>query len=415
MQKLEIIIQSDTWDKAVNLLASVDISEKKKSAYRSIEGYFIVSTTREEPLSEDIYEKIENSPCLAIMSDSDSKDRMSEILNKVYEVESLLKKLLIHTYDLVEIFYQLINSKGQYAKDKFSKENPVINKGLIDPITSHLTLGEMISILDYDFSWRRNKEISPADINQLAQSSIDFEDFKSKMFEKVTASYLWDVIAYNILKEPVAWDDIKGDLKKLKKIRNDSAHYKVITMSKKDNLIECANRLLEKITPKQKLTKSDLDKMATAVAEISRYLSEYVIDNIRIGDIHSSTLSSTINNATTNIINNIANPLTSQIGAIVSSSIQPVMSGEVLSAINALQDSIANSLRGIDFLSSTMSTAYKNVLPSIDPKFLLDEKDDEDEAQQDKDVEDGKQEPNDSKDKREDSSDNETSNDNDKD
>ena len=269
MQKLEVVVTTKDWEEAKKILAAVDIDKKSKINYRPVDGLFIVSVEKEEPITDDIYEKIKNDPCISILSDSASKARAAEVLDKVYDVETQLRKLLLHVSDLVEVYFEIFGQHGKYTKD-FVAKRQISRQGSLDPITSHLTLGEMKDILATDLSWA-NKGITAKDLLDALNRSADLAALKSHFTEKLKPQTLWDIIAENVLHSSTPWNDVLNDLKVLKEFRDASAHYQIITASEKSKLVDRANKLIPKLTPPSRQpTKSELDKWVM----ISRAASE---------------------------------------------------------------------------------------------------------------------------------------------
>jgi len=93
MQKLEITITAKSWDDAKTILAGVGIDEKNKINYRAVDGLYIVSVERSLSLSDSDYSSIRDEPNMSILSDSESRQRIMEVLDKVYDVETQLRKL----------------------------------------------------------------------------------------------------------------------------------------------------------------------------------------------------------------------------------------------------------------------------------------------------------------------------------
>lgn len=272
MQELEIVISAKSWDEAVQLLADIGIDDKTKITQRPINGLFMVKAEKETPLTEEEYAKIKDSPDIAIMGDSLSRERIAAVLDRIYDVETLLRKLLLHAYDLIDTFFEVF-SASKYTKD-FRNSKCVTRRGSLNPITSHLTLGEMKDILGVDLSWSKREAISAQELHELLQSVSDVESLKSEFATKVKAQTVWDVIAENVLKTKTTWTDVHSELKSLKEFRDKSAHYQVITEREKEKLIQKADELLTLLNPpKRKLTKTEqanLSSAAQAFAEIAK-------------------------------------------------------------------------------------------------------------------------------------------------
>jgi hypothetical protein len=267
MQILEVVVVAASWGDAIELLKSVGIDEKSKKQHRPINGLFIVRAEKANSLTEEEYTTIRDTPELALLSDSLSRERVGDVLDKVYEVEVELRKLLLHVYDLIDRFFDVFR-ESKYTKD-FTNSKSVARKGSLNPITSHLTLGEMQAILGIDLSWSGKAPISIQEIGDLLTSAADFDNFKGEFSKKIKVNTVWDVIAENVLKSKTSWSDIYNDLKTLKRFRDESAHYQVITEKKKDELIEKADSLIKKITPTRTATKKDYENIYYASKALS--------------------------------------------------------------------------------------------------------------------------------------------------
>lgn len=276
MQKLEIVVVAKDWNEVITIMAAVGINDKNNTGYRDIDGLYIVSVENHEELSDEDYEKIKADPRVAIISDSSSRKRTAEVLDKVYEVETQLRKLLLHAYDLTEVFFDVFSKNSSYTKD-YTKERSITRAQSLDPITSRLMLGEMIAILGQDVSWD-GKSINTKELNDLLSSSHDFEDFKQNFNKKVQPLTVWDIIAANVLHSKKVWHDVSGDLSKLKDFRNQSAHFQVVTEKKKDELIEKVNTLLPKITPSRKPSKAEQQNITYFANTLSKVFSKQFKD-----------------------------------------------------------------------------------------------------------------------------------------
>lgn len=271
MQKLELVVRCETWEDAKNILASVSIYEKSKTNYRPISGIYIVSTELEKSLDGQGYKKIEENERIAILSDSESLGRAREILDKIYEIETQVRKLLLHVSDSVGPFFEVFYQTSEYTRN-FSNEKGIVTcKGKLDPLTSHLTFGEMMDILGYDLSWTA-RALKSSDLNELIASSTDFEDFKSKMNEKIQPLFVWDIISKEVLKKTLTWPSIQKRLNSLKGVRNKFAHHHVITEKEKKELIKNADQLLKDITPTKPLSTADLATLRRSSKQIARTL-----------------------------------------------------------------------------------------------------------------------------------------------
>lgn len=289
MQQLEMTVTAKDWHEAKSILSDVGIDEKSKINYRAIDGLYIVSVEKDPHLTTEEYRLMRDNNCVSILSDSESRKRISEVLDKVYDVETQLRKLLLHVSDLVEAYFDIL--KNKYTQGYVEKKSISI-EGKLDPITSHLTLGQMKDILGYDLSWSK-RQLSAADIKELIDETEDFAKLRTRIGEKLLPKTIWDVIAANVLRCDHKWTDINGDLNKLKDFRDQSAHYQVITEEGKQKLLEKADHLLTMLKPQErKLTKSEQQNLSIVSESLTR-----IADQIKALTIPADYYQTLINSA----------------------------------------------------------------------------------------------------------------------
>lgn len=115
-EKLELLVVADEWADAVSRLAEVDVHQKTKTHLREVKGLYILEISKQRTdLTEEFYEKIRDHKSISIISDSASIKRSESVLKEVYKVETELRKLLLHIYDLVEAYFNIFD-KTSYAK-----------------------------------------------------------------------------------------------------------------------------------------------------------------------------------------------------------------------------------------------------------------------------------------------------------
>lgn len=212
---------------------------------------------RSKQIDPQIYVKIHKSLEIGILSDSSSRERAEEVFKAIYEVEIQLRKLLLYLPDLVETYYDILLQHGKYLDKCKSKdtENNLIFKKNLDTLVSYLTLGEIIEILGYDFSWS-SRQLTANDLNELLNSSRSFDDFKAKFSEKCRAIIIWDVIAKEILQKDISWKDMKIKLNELKEYRDAAAHHNHFIEKKKESAIKLAEKIEKDIKLPAKLSLS---------------------------------------------------------------------------------------------------------------------------------------------------------------
>ena len=245
MQQIVLVVKAQTSGEAQDILDRIGIKKDSSDKFEAMsEKLFLVTIKRSEQIDPQIYANIHKSLEIGILSDSSSRKRAEEVFKAVYEVEIQLRKLLLYLPDLVEMYYDILLQHGKYLDKCKSKdtENNLIFKKNLDTLVSYLTLGEIIEILGYDFSWSSH-QLTADDLNELLNRSSSFEDFKAKFGEKCRAIIIWDVIAKEILQKDISWKDMKIKLNKLKEYRDAAAHHNHFTEKKKINAIELAKKI----------------------------------------------------------------------------------------------------------------------------------------------------------------------------
>ena len=181
-----------------------------------------------------------------------------------------MRKLLLYLPDLVEMYYDILLQHGKYLDKCKSKdtENNLIFKKNLDTLVSYLTLGEIIEILRYDFSWSSH-QLTADDLNELLNRSSSFEDFKAKFGEKCRAIIIWDVIAKEILQKDISWKDMKIKLNKLKEYRDAAAHHNHFTEKKKEAAIKLAKEVEEYVKPLAPLSSKQQAQLKTFNKQIA--------------------------------------------------------------------------------------------------------------------------------------------------
>ena len=245
MQQIVLVIKAQTSSEAQDILDRIGINKDSSDECEAIsEQLFLVTIKRSEQIDPQIYANIHKSLEIGILSDSSSRERAEEVFRAVYEVEIQLRKLLLYLPDLVETYYDILLQHGKYLDKCKSKdtENSLIFKKNLDTLVSYLTLGEIIEILGYDFSWS-SRQLTANDIKDLLSNSNSFDDFKKQVTNKSSITLVWDVIADEILQNSLPWEDIKKKLSELKKYRDAAAHHNHFTEKKKINAIELAKKI----------------------------------------------------------------------------------------------------------------------------------------------------------------------------
>ena len=249
MQRIVLVVKAEDIEEVQSILSDVGIGKDLCDHYEDTAGQlFLVTIKRSKQIDPQIYVKINENLKIGILSDSSSRKRAEEVFKAVYEVEIQLRKLLLYLPDLVETYYDILLQHGKYLDKCKSKdtENNLIFKKNLDTLVSYLTLGEIIEILGYDFSWS-SRQLTASDLNELLSSSSSFDDLKTKFSEKCRAIIIWDVIAKEILQKDISWKDMKNKLNELKEYRDAAAHHNHFIEKKKERAVKLAKRVEEYI------------------------------------------------------------------------------------------------------------------------------------------------------------------------
>lgn len=219
-------------------------------------------------LTDEEYKIIKGDKRVAILRDSDSKQRCMVILDAVHDVEIGLRTLLVYMPDITGQYHALVRER-KYTKKQYNAGE--ITKDLLDPIVGYLTLGEIIDLFGMDLSIKKtnDKEAPWREVENTLASAKDFADFKQQMAEKLKQRFVWDVVSKEILQTPIVWRDIQNDLKKLERARNDAAHFHIITNAEKEKYIKLADEILKKLTIKTKLEKTSTAKLSEQLSSLS--------------------------------------------------------------------------------------------------------------------------------------------------
>lgn len=272
--QLELLVKAESWERAIDILAYVlRVKKRQKTNIREINGFYIVRVTlKEEKLSNEFYHKIKESDELAIISDERSRVYALEIMNSIYEVETQLRRLLLHVSDLVEAFVALVEENSQYTKS-FAKDEAIISTKHLEPITSHLTLGEMITILNADLSWT-GRNLTIENLQQLLEGTKNIQELLAKLQAKSKPLLVWDLVASNVLEEKVKWGDITSALAVLKGYRDNGAHFKVVTEADYKDALKKAAHVKSKITKQKQLTSDEKDELKAHTSSLVESLRD---------------------------------------------------------------------------------------------------------------------------------------------
>lgn len=284
MQQIVLIIKAQTSGEVQNILDRIGINKDSSDKCEAIsEQLFLVTIKRSKQIDPQIYVKINENLKIGILSDSSSRKRAEEVFKAVYEVEIQLRKLLLYLPDLIEAYYDILLQHGKYLDKCKSKdtENNLIFKNNLETLVSYLTLGEIIEILGYDFSWS-SRQLTASNLNELLSSSSSFDDLKTKFSEKCKAIIIWDVIAKEILQKDISWKDMKIKLNNLKEYRDAAAHHNHFIEKKKESAIKLAEEIKKDIKLPAKLSLSPEQQAQLQILGAQIVYSLKGIQNINI-------------------------------------------------------------------------------------------------------------------------------------
>ena len=286
MQQIVLVIKAQTSGEVQDILYRIGINKDSSDKCEAIsEQLFLVTIKRSKQIDPQIYVKINENLKIGILSDSSSRKRAEEVFKAVYEAEIQLRKLLLYLPDLIEAYYDILLQHGKYLDKCKSKdtENNLIFKNNLETLVSYLTLGEVIEILGYDFSWS-SRQLTVSDLNELLSSSSSFDDLKTKFSEKYRAIIIWDVIAKEILQKDISWKDMKIKLNKLKEYRDAAAHHNHFIEKKKESAIKLAEEIEKDIKLPAKLSLSPEQQAQLQI------LNKQIVDSLKnIQNIYFNT------------------------------------------------------------------------------------------------------------------------------
>jgi len=275
MQKIELVVKATSWEDAKDILGGVNIHQKSRSEYKEINDLFIVKVLLEEPLAGQDYANIKNSLNIGILSDSTAQKRAEDVFREIHKVETQLRKILLHVSDVVNAYYEILLQVGQYTHEFSDNVQTPTNKGTLDVMLTHITMGELLQLLEFDYSWS-SRPLDTTDLNTILRDSESFEDFKSRVAGHATPKSIWEVITEQVLGKDLPWKDIEKKLRRLKKYRNDAAHHFIFTEKRKIDAIKLAEEVLEILKPKKAVSQMDLDYIKSVAESMTKNLSSIV-------------------------------------------------------------------------------------------------------------------------------------------
>ena len=269
--KFEFLVKAKKWDRVVKIFADeLDIREKRNSGDRQVSDYFFVTVELpEDKLTDDFYNSVKKSKKIAIVTDELSLQNGKKVIEEIRQVENCLRRLLLHTPDLIENYFSLFSASSSKSAKSRASNGEVISATDFDTITSHITFEDVLRIFEDDFSWL-NHQPSVNDLAFLIENSSDLGDLKKKIKEKKKIVTVWAVVSKFVLEKPVHWSEVKKQLYTLKELRNTAAHFRTIQTEDVEKAKRLATEVMEKINRQKNRTATE----ELALTEIIRTANE---------------------------------------------------------------------------------------------------------------------------------------------
>lgn len=263
--ELEFAIDSENELKALRVLADVFGENIKREikfpeVAKRDELVFITHRFTKDELSDDNYKKLlKNEKTLLIIKDELCVKRAAKLLEICIPVETALKRLLIYVWS--EISSTLDNKHDKEAKlDICSQIN-------------YLYLGNLLKLLEVDLSSKK-REMLLADNDKLLSGvlneSENFMDFKQKLIPYITPKTVWEQVNI-MLKEPIDYSFINGQLHELKKLRDKAAHHHTILLKDLNNAKKYSKHILSRIT---NVRNDYYDELSESIQAFTKTMSE---------------------------------------------------------------------------------------------------------------------------------------------
>lgn len=266
MFEIELAVTTDDIAKAMKAVDDIGLSNDD---IKDIGSMFIAKITFNEELTDDIYEKINDSNTVSIVRDSSSQKRGEKVSKNLYLVESHLRRLLLFIPDIAKTYLDIIAQNAIHYKG----EAQISKKKSMDTLTSQLTLGQIIDVFGYNTSADSNEALTRNKLINLLGDVTDLKELKEKIENEITPVSIWDVISEHVLKKPIELTQISSKLFKLKAIRDTAAHYRIITPKDVKDALFLSKSLISELEIKH-LTAND----QAAVHAVDRKASSLIKD-----------------------------------------------------------------------------------------------------------------------------------------
>lgn len=262
---IALMVNAESLDRVKAILAYVlDIKSHKSTTVREIKGFYVVEVEVDDVNLDDFYKRILGSQEIAIVADPGSFKICSQVAEEIYPVETQLRRLLLHVSDLVATFYDILKDTSKFAKP-MAERHEIINDKQLDPLTSKLTLGEMIEILKFNLS-QRNEPLTMGKFEELLENSKDLKSLQDKVVMDNEDKLIWDIISEHVLDKSVPWSSIASALNKLKSLRDKAAHFNILTKVDLEEAKKQAKHIMENVKEKKLTPKEQGDLKTESVA-----------------------------------------------------------------------------------------------------------------------------------------------------
>ena len=291
--ELEFAIDSENEFKALKILANVFGENIKREikfpeVAKRDELVFITHRFTKDELSDDNYKKLlKNEKTLLIIKDELCVKRAAKLLEICIPIETALKRLLIYVWS--EISSTLDNKHDKKAKlDICSQINC-------------LYLGDLLKLLEVDLSSKKREMLLVDNgklLSEVLNESKNFMDFKQKLIPYITPKTVWKQVNI-MLKEPIEYSFISGQLHGLKKLRDKAAHHHTILLKDLNDAKKYSKHILSRIT---NVRNDYYDELSESIQAFTKTMSEafkkFPLDAIsQIIPKNTFNLSNTLNEA----------------------------------------------------------------------------------------------------------------------
>lgn len=263
--ELEFAIDSENEFKALKILADVFGENIKREikfpeVAKRDELVFITHRFTKDELSDDSYKKLlKNEKTLLIIKDELCVKRAAKLLEICIPIETALKRLLIYVWS--EISSTLDNKHDKKAKlDICSQINC-------------LYLGDLLKLLEVDLSSKKREMLLVNNgklLSEVLNESENFMDFKQKLIPYITPKTVWEQVNI-MLKEPIEYSFISGQLHGLKKLRDKAAHHHTILLKDLNDAKKYSKHILSRIT---NVRNDYYDELSESIQAFTKTMSE---------------------------------------------------------------------------------------------------------------------------------------------